>query len=351
MLSSLTITKHSASSGKSQTITVKIEADATLSALRAVAQEEDIMSARDLFNIGHSGISLPKAREERLTWADIQDPKDKSVHIEVEAKEFSPSEGLTDSEKRYLLEKSRIGFGFDSAGEGGPKYSNRRVVADVPLSLICFAYNDEGQRDIVATESSRKSAYLRAGWADVSLAAKTPWADVGVQASSSHSSETSQFQKRTYVTGRYNFAYATISTKDYVAQLKPHPEFEKTIMDAPAVSNEADRTKEIRDVLKWYGSMFVASVEVGGMKHSTIERILDEKTSETSAKKEMSVELNKQLGSAEVEAKVRVETKTSRPLSRTTNRTRCTSTLLVALSKPQALPSGKRVFPRLAAGA
>ncbi|KIO27308.1 hypothetical protein M407DRAFT_23483 [Tulasnella calospora MUT 4182] len=205
---------------------------------------------------------------------------------------------------RLQLEKSRIGFGFDGAGDEGPRYTYRRVVADIPLARIGFAYNDEGHREVLATECSRKSAYLRAGWADASLAAKTPWADVGVEASSSYSSSTSQFQKRAYVTGRYNFAHATISMKDYVAQLKPHPEFEKAVMDALATPDEEDRTKEIQNVLQWYGSMFIVSVEVGGMKHSTIERILDEKTTETSAKKEMSVELNKQLGSAEVEAKV-----------------------------------------------
>ncbi|KIO27307.1 hypothetical protein M407DRAFT_23482, partial [Tulasnella calospora MUT 4182] len=299
MLSSLIITRHSASSGKAQTVTVKVEADATLGALRAIAQKESIMSARDLFKVGNSHISLPKGREERLIWADIQDPEDNSVHIDVDGKGFSPRDGLTDSEKQYLLEKSRIGFGFDGAGDEGPRYTYRRVVADIPLARIGFAYNDEGHREVLATECSRKSAYLRAGWADASLAAKTPWADVGVEASSSYSSSTSQFQKRAYVTGRYNFAHATISMKDYVAQLKPHPEFEKAVMDALATPDEEDRTKEIQNVLKWYGSMFIVSVEVGGMKHSTIERILDEKTTETSAKKEMSVELNKQLGSAE----------------------------------------------------
>ncbi|KAG8906850.1 hypothetical protein FRC01_007877 [Tulasnella sp. 417] len=303
MLSSLTITKHSATAGP-QTVSVKVDASATLSVLRATAQKENAISTGDIFLMGNSAINVPKDREERLTCADIQDPEDNSVHVNVEGKALSHKHGLTESEKQFVFEKSRIGFGFDSAGEGGPKYTNRKVVAEIPLSRIGFAYSDEGVQDIVATDCSRKSAYLRAGWADASLAAKTPWADVGIRSSVTDTSLASQLQKRIYVTGRYSIARTTIYMKDYIDQLKPHPEFEKAVKDALAVPNEVDRTKAIQDVLKWYGSMFIVSVEVGGMKHSTLERILDEKTTESSVKAEMSVELNKQFGPAEVEAKV-----------------------------------------------
>lgn len=74
MLASLTITKHDGSS-KPQTVAVKVEDTVTLSALRGIAQSQSITSPRDLFKVTSSGISLPKAREERLIWTDIQDPE------------------------------------------------------------------------------------------------------------------------------------------------------------------------------------------------------------------------------------------------------------------------------------
>ncbi|KAG8930221.1 hypothetical protein FRC01_003142 [Tulasnella sp. 417] len=219
-------------------------------------------------------------------------------------KEFTPQDGLTDSEKQFFLEKSRIGFGFNSDGDVGPKYTNRPVVADIPLSRIGFDYSNEAHRDIVTAYCSFSSAFLRAGWTNANLVAKTPWVDGQIDTSFSDSSANSQLQKRVYVTGRHYYTHGKIYMKDYVARLEPHPEFEKAVMDALANPNEAERTQEIQDVLKWYGSMFVASVEVGGMKHSTIERTLDEKTTESSAKREMTLELTKQFGPAEVGAKV-----------------------------------------------
>lgn len=65
--------------------------------------------------------------------------------------------------------------------------------------------------------------------------------------------------------------------KNYLSQLKPHPEFEQAVMDALAISNEQERSEEVKRVLSWYGTMFVTSVELGGMKHSTVEKFLDEK--------------------------------------------------------------------------
>lgn len=178
---------------------------------------------------------------------------------------------------RIQFQKSRIGFGFDAAGEEGPKYTNRPVVAELSLDRIAFAYGDEGQQDIVTTYSSRSSSYLKAGWVDASLAAKTPWVDVGVETSLSQSAAGSESQKHLYITGRYNFAHCTMSMKDYVSQLKPHPDFKERIMSALATPDELRRTREIKSVLAFYGSMFVTSVEVGGMKHSTTEKILDAK--------------------------------------------------------------------------
>lgn len=68
-----------------------------------------------------------------------------------------------------------------------------------------------------------------------------------------------------------------MSMKDYITQLKPHPEFKQVVMNGLAIANELECTQEIKKVLGFYGSMFVTSVEVGGIEHSTTEKILDAK--------------------------------------------------------------------------
>lgn len=161
------------------------------------------------------------------------------------------------------------------------------------MDRITFASGEEGQHDVVTTYSSRSSSYLEAGWVDASLAVKTPWVSVGVKASLSQSSAASASQKQIYITGRYNFAHCKLSMRDYISKLKPHPDFEEAIKSALAIPDETERTEEIRRVLDWYGTMFVTSVEVGGMKHSTTEKILDDKTTESSVKMQMSVALGK----------------------------------------------------------
>lgn len=74
MSASLTITKHDGALD-AQTVTVKVENNAKLSALRAFAEGQGLMSSRDLFNIANTSVSLRKASEERLLWTDIQDPE------------------------------------------------------------------------------------------------------------------------------------------------------------------------------------------------------------------------------------------------------------------------------------
>lgn len=301
MSAPVTIAKHHS---EVQALPFKVDDAITLSAFRAIAEKEGIMTAKDLFITGNSGISLPKNREERLTWSEIQDLENNSVHINVGGKDFSMKDGLTDREKVALLQKSHIGFGFDTSGEEGPRYTNRQVVASLPISRIAYTLYEEGEHDVISTSSSLHSAFLQAGWVSASLAAKTPWVDVGLHGSFSQSSATSDSQAHIYVTGRYNYTYGTVSMMDYVSQLKPHPEFQKAITNALAITNELDRIQEIKKVLSWYGTMFVTSVEVGGMKHSTIEKILDAKTTEASVKAEMSITLGKKFGPAKVGASV-----------------------------------------------
>ncbi|KAG8955567.1 hypothetical protein FRC04_007558 [Tulasnella sp. 424] len=278
MVTTLTITKHDGSS-KPKTNTVKVEDTATLKALRDIAQKQGIISPRDLFN-------------------------DRAVHINVGGKDSSMKDGLRRSEKEFLFRKSRIGSGFDAADEEGPKYTNRKVVADLSVDGIAFTPSNKGQQDVVTAYSSRVSSYLQAGWVDASLAAKTPWVHLGVQASFSKSSARSESQTHVYITGRYNFAHYTLSMKDFISQLKPHPAFKQAVMNALKIANELERSQEIKRVLSFYGSMFVTSVEVGGMKHSTMETILDPKTTESSAKNQMGLTLGKMFGPASVGAKV-----------------------------------------------
>lgn len=90
----------------------------------------------------------------------------------------------------------------------------------------------------------------------------------------SKSSAESQSQNHVYITARYNFAHGAIVMKTNSSDLKPHPDFKKAIMDALAITDEKERPKEIQRVLEWWGIMFVTSVEVGGMEHSTIEKTL-----------------------------------------------------------------------------
>ncbi|KAG9031257.1 hypothetical protein FS837_003021 [Tulasnella sp. UAMH 9824] len=262
------------------------------------------MSAHGLFNPASSGFSLPKALEEGLTGADIQNSHDRSVHNDIDGQDGSPEEGLADSVKKFLLQKSHIGFGFDTAGDSGPRYTNRQIVADISLPRIAFTHGEEGDRNVATAYSSRSSAYLQAGWLDAGLAAKTPWVDVAPQVSLSQTSASSESQKHLYITGRYSYAHCTVSMKDYISQLKPHPEFKHAVMNALAIPDELERSQEVKRVLSWYGSMFVTSVELGGMKHSTVEKILDEKTTESTVRNDMNAALGKKFGSAEVEGNV-----------------------------------------------
>lgn len=158
----------------------------------------------------------------------------------------------------------------------------------------------------MAAYSSRSSEYLKAGWADASLTAKTPFADLenSNRISFAKSSEGSASQKHIYVTGRYNFAHIAITMKDYISQIKPHPAFKEAMMNALATESGVERSQEVKKVLQGYGSMFVTSVEVGGMKHSTIEGVQDEKRDESAMKLEMSSAMSAKLKVLDVETEV-----------------------------------------------
>lgn len=89
----------------------------------------------------------------------------------------------------------------------------------------------------------------------------------------SHHSET---QKAVYVTGRLSFVNLAVSFTDHVTRLQPHPQLKEDIMNALALDTELKRTREVKRVLSWYGTMFPTSVEMGGKKHLTIRRPIDD---------------------------------------------------------------------------
>ncbi|KAG8954649.1 hypothetical protein FRC04_011082 [Tulasnella sp. 424] len=201
-----------------------------------------------------------------------------------------------DCNKKRLFHRSNIGFGFVSDGEDGPRYTDRPVIADVPLDRIAVVHKAECGQEIQTTYSGRGSNYLSAGWADAELAAKTPWAD----AQASHGK--SDNGNHIYVTGQYNFTYRKIFLKDSVSELRPHPEFRQAIANALAVQNDLQRSQEVRRVLNRYGTMFPTAVEMGGKKYSTIKVGLDGSTTESSVRREMSLTLGKSFGAAEAGA-------------------------------------------------
>ncbi|KAG9049682.1 hypothetical protein FS837_009446 [Tulasnella sp. UAMH 9824] len=125
----------------------------------------------------------------------------------------------------------RLGFAAD---ESGPKYTNHdRSSPTSPLDRFVFS-----------------SAYLRARWVDLNLAAKTPWVYAGTSASVSKSSEESDSQNLVYVVGQYNYSYRKISMKGYLTELKFHPDFQQAIMNALAIENDAERSQEFDKVLR-----------------------------------------------------------------------------------------------------
>ncbi|KIO28180.1 hypothetical protein M407DRAFT_231163 [Tulasnella calospora MUT 4182] len=156
----------------------------------------------------------------------------------------------------------------------------------------------------MADELDNSTKELLAGWVDAKLAAKTPYVDAEISASVSKSNEESESQSFVYVIGRHYFSYRKISLKGYVSELKPHPEFKQAVMDALAIENDVERSKEVTKVLKWYGTMFPTSVELGGKKHSTIRKQNSDKSSEEDLKKEMGVKLGRSFGPVGVEAEV-----------------------------------------------
>ncbi|KAG8895352.1 hypothetical protein FRC00_007586 [Tulasnella sp. 408] len=216
--------------------------------------------------------------------SSIQDPLDRS--------DGSLEEDLADSVKKFLLQKAHIGFGFETTGD---------VVKNTP--------SDKFPRTSLFPES-------------LSLKARREM-------------ETSQLltlPRLRLPSGCY--AHFTVSLKDYISQLKPHPEFKQVLMDALAISDGLERYQEVKRVLSWYGTMFVTSVELGGMKHSTVEKILDGKTTESTVRCNMNVAFGKKFGSAEVEGSVGPSkgANISRLKRNKMNSARCTSIPLVEQS-------------------
>ena len=55
----------------------------------------------------------------------------------------------------------------------------------------------------------------------------------------------------------------------FLGDVRPHPEFHKAVQRALALPDPAKRTAKLGEIFKQFGHMYVASVELGGMKHTT----------------------------------------------------------------------------------
>ncbi|KAG9016714.1 hypothetical protein FRB90_002395 [Tulasnella sp. 427] len=293
MSSPVTITTNNGQ-GEAKVAIIQVEDDAPLSAVRAQAQKEGIMSLNDLFNKGKFGTSLNKEEEENTLWTAFQNPQDKSVHVGLAAgKKFSVDDGLSEYQMKSIIQRCHIGYGFDPSGDLGPRYTHRPVIAPLSAPEFEFSYHDEGKEDVISTYSLRTSNYLKEGWVDADLAVKTPW-DVDFGLDISHSQSFSQTTSKThiYVAGRYSYGHAVVSLKPPVTQLEPHPDFKKAIDDALAMDDERERIEAVRGVLSYYGTMFPTAVEVGGMKQIVAESDLNEQTTESTVTNEMKLTLD-----------------------------------------------------------
>ncbi|KAG8994519.1 hypothetical protein FRB90_000405 [Tulasnella sp. 427] len=303
MVSPINVTINDGTSNPRMT-TVQLSKTAPLSELRAVLQDQNIISNRDLFNKGDPVSTIPKDKEDSTPWTQAQSHADKSVHVGVDAdKEFSAEDGLPWSQKKVILNKSwasGLGFGFDPSGDQGPRYTLQKVIQDLSVGEVQFTFNDTVNEDVVSTYSSRTSAYLDAGWLDANVAAKTPWVDISVGASFSKSSFESTSEKHVYVIGRYNVAAVTLFVKGFNTQLKPHPDFLQAIIAALAEDKVEKRTEAVEKVLKYYGTMFPSKVEMGGMKRLTFESKETSQITAESLKTSMSLKLGSIFGLADM---------------------------------------------------
>ena len=148
----------------------------------------------------------------------------------------------------------------------GPQQSGRVVIAAVDTSDVHCMETDH-KAEVLLTSSSQRAAYYRSGWTSRAASIHMPWIRSCQELSAANETSIDR-TLRYYVTGRFSLSFCQLTLEDSV---EPHPRFKEAIDNALAAP-ELRRTEELAEVFRRFGHVYVASVEMGGMKHTTTTR-------------------------------------------------------------------------------
>jgi hypothetical protein len=154
----------------------------------------------------------------------------------------------------WQIAKSGLGYGISIDNISGPVNTRVPVLAHISLANVHFIDANSGSEEISVT-SARDTAYVECGWTESCLAVEHPWVTL------QESPVTSTSVIRRYLHSKCEL---TLSS-----DIKPHPEFENAIQQALTIQNAAKRSEELGNVFSHFGHVYVVSLEMGGMKHST----------------------------------------------------------------------------------
>ncbi|KZP11430.1 hypothetical protein FIBSPDRAFT_186160 [Athelia psychrophila] len=158
---------------------------------------------------------------------------------------------------------------------GAPKsVSNLSVVKEVEAIKMSFISSQEVRDEVTISFTRTAAANASNGWIDVSITGESPWVTGGARAHFQESSFESMSESTVYVNGRHNISQCKVSLP---LDLEPNSDFDKAVHAALDHPDETARTKALQEVFDTWGHIFVASVEMGGLKHVSMKTSVTKK--------------------------------------------------------------------------
>lgn len=171
--------------------------------------------------------------------------------------------------KRWVrkIRKSRLGSGINISISDSPHPSGVPVTDDIDTSEVHLQDIERGTDEVIVSYSARSAAYAKHGWSKLALTISHPWVSGGMSDPGGDASNVSS--NVVFVTGRHLQSTCQLTI---LGDMKPHPELKEAVDRALALQDPKQRTSKLGEVFSRFGHVYVASVEMGGMQHTTTVR-------------------------------------------------------------------------------
>lgn len=143
------------------------------------------------------------------------------------------------------------------------------MIEGIDIHNVTWIDAELGSEDVMITYSARATSYAKSGWAKLAISAESPFVSGSLEASADFANTGSSSSSSIYVTGRYLYNKCQVTLGDVV---QPTAALKDAVNRALDIQDPKKRTSELVKVFGEYGHMYVASVEMGGMKHTTSSR-------------------------------------------------------------------------------